>query len=51
MRGTARELADRFADGARGEICIVVDGAGPIVTDLGAGVTRVLALTTSGGPA
>ncbi len=48
VRGTARELADRFADGARGEICLVVAGATPVGTDLGAGVTRVLALELSG---
>jgi 16S rRNA (cytidine1402-2'-O)-methyltransferase len=48
VRGTARELADRFADGARGEICIVVEGARSASTDLGAGVTQVLALSISG---
>lgn len=48
VRGTARELAERFADGARGEICLVVAGAAPTTTDLGAGVTRVLALAASG---
>ena len=35
-------------DGARGEICLVVAGASPVGTDLGAGVTRVLALEISG---
>ena len=28
-RGTAAELAAKFADGARGEICLVVEGAAP----------------------
>lgn len=47
-RGTAAELADRFAEGARGEICIVVAGAEPVAADLGAGVARVLELVASG---
>ena len=48
VRGTARELAERFAGGARGEIAIVVAGAPRASTDLGVGVTQVLALSTSG---
>lgn len=48
VRGTAEELAARFADGARGEICIVVAGAAAAPADLGAGVSRVLELVASG---
>ncbi|MFD1714411.1 16S rRNA (cytidine(1402)-2'-O)-methyltransferase [Amnibacterium flavum] len=48
VRGTAAELAERFADGARGEIVVVVDGAPPVVVDLASGVAQVLALTAAG---
>jgi 16S rRNA (cytidine1402-2'-O)-methyltransferase len=48
VRGTATELARRFADGARGEISIVVDGAAPATSDLPTGVARVLALVDGG---
>jgi 16S rRNA (cytidine1402-2'-O)-methyltransferase len=47
-RGTAAELAARFADGARGEIVLIVAGAEPVVSDLGTGITQVLALVASG---
>src|SRR5690606_3887572 len=47
-RGTAAELAAKFAEGARGEICIVVDGAEPATADLPSGVAHVLALVASG---
>jgi 16S rRNA (cytidine1402-2'-O)-methyltransferase len=47
-RGTAREVADHFADGARGEICIVVEGAAPATSDLPTGIAQVLKLVTEG---
>ncbi|GAB3607420.1 16S rRNA (cytidine(1402)-2'-O)-methyltransferase [Conyzicola nivalis] len=47
-RGTAREVADYFADGARGEICIVVEGAAPATSDLPTGIAQVLKLVTEG---
>lgn len=47
-RGTAAELAARFADGARGEICIVVEGAAPATSDLPTGIAQVLALVEGG---
>jgi len=48
VRGTAAELATRFADGARGEICLVVAGAAPAVADLPSGVAQVLSLVAAG---
>lgn len=48
VRGTASELAERFADGARGEICLVVAGAAPAASDLPTAVERVLALVADG---
>lgn len=48
VRGTAAELAARFADGARGEICIVVEGAAPATSDLPTGIAQVLALVAGG---
>jgi 16S rRNA (cytidine1402-2'-O)-methyltransferase len=50
VRGTAAELAVRFAEGARGEICLVVEGAGERTADLGDAVARVLALVAGGSP-
>lgn len=47
-RGTAAELAVWAADGVRGEICIVVDGAPERVHDLADGVAQVLALVARG---
>ena len=47
-RGTARELADYFADGTRGEICIVVEGAAPATVDLASGIEQVRALVAAG---
>jgi len=47
-RGTAAELAERFADGARGEICLVVEGAAPAASDLPTGIQQVLALVADG---
>jgi 16S rRNA (cytidine1402-2'-O)-methyltransferase len=47
-RGTAAELAEYFAEGARGEICLVVEGAPPASADLPDGIAQVLALVASG---
>lgn len=47
-RGTLAELAERFADGARGEIVIVVEGAGEVVADLPAAVATVLEMAAGG---
>jgi 16S rRNA (cytidine1402-2'-O)-methyltransferase len=47
-RGALAELAERFADGARGEIVIVVAGAEPATASLHDAVPRVLALAASG---
>jgi 16S rRNA (cytidine1402-2'-O)-methyltransferase len=47
-RGTAAEVAAYFAEGARGEICLVVEGAKPATSDLPTGVTQVLALVSAG---
>jgi 16S rRNA (cytidine1402-2'-O)-methyltransferase len=48
VRGTAAELALRFAEGARGEICIVVEGAEPGASDLPTGIAQVRALVAAG---
>ena len=48
VRGTAAELAERFADGARGEICLVVEGAPARASDLPTAIAQVLALVASG---
>jgi 16S rRNA (cytidine1402-2'-O)-methyltransferase len=47
-RGSLGELAERFADGARGEIAIVVGGAPERAADLPAAVAEVLALVAAG---
>jgi 16S rRNA (cytidine1402-2'-O)-methyltransferase len=47
-RGTLAELAERFADGARGEIAVVVEGAGERTVTLDEGIARVRALVASG---
>src|SRR5690606_32386089 len=47
-RGTAAELAERFADGARGEICIVVEGAGAVASSLEDGIAQVQQLVADG---
>jgi 16S rRNA (cytidine1402-2'-O)-methyltransferase len=47
-RGTAGELAAWAAEGVRGEICIVVEGAAAAVVDLDSAVTQVLSLVASG---
>ena len=48
VRGTAAELAARFAEGARGEICLVVEGAPASIADLPTGVAQVLSLVAAG---
>ncbi len=47
-RGTVAELAGRFAEGARGEITLVVEGAPPASASLEDGVARVLELVAQG---
>ena len=47
-RGTAAEVAAYFAEGARGEICIVVEGAAPATSDLPTGIAQVRALVAGG---
>jgi 16S rRNA (cytidine1402-2'-O)-methyltransferase len=47
-RGTAAELAAWAAEGVRGEIVVVVEGAGEPVADLPAGVERVRELVAGG---
>jgi 16S rRNA (cytidine1402-2'-O)-methyltransferase len=47
-RGTAAELAEYFAEGARGEICIVIDGAAPATATLDVGVEQVRVLVAAG---
>ncbi len=48
VRGTVGELAERFADGARGEIVLVVGGAAPASASLEDGVERVVVLVAAG---
>jgi 16S rRNA (cytidine1402-2'-O)-methyltransferase len=47
-RGPASEVAAYFADGARGEICLVVAGAEPASASLPDGIAQVLALVAQG---
>ena len=47
-RGPAAEVAAYFADGARGEICLVVAGAEPASASLPDGIAQVLALVAQG---
>jgi 16S rRNA (cytidine1402-2'-O)-methyltransferase len=47
-RGTLAELAERFADGTRGEIVIVVAGAEPATVSFDDALAQVQALTASG---
>ena len=47
-RGTAAELAEYFAEGARGEIVLVVEGAAPATADLATGLAQVQALVVAG---
>ncbi len=48
VRGTLAELAERFAEGARGEICIVVGGAPEAPADGSAALAQVLDLVAGG---
>jgi len=48
VRGSAAIVAEHFADGARGEICLVVEGAAPAASDLPTGIAQVLALVAAG---
>ena len=48
VRGSASELAQRFADGARGEIVLVVEGASAEASDLPSAVAQVLDLVGDG---
>jgi len=47
-RGTAAELAEHFAEGVRGEIVLLVEGAAPATVDLASGVAQVQALIAAG---
>ncbi len=47
-RGSAAELAEWAAEGVRGEICIVVEGAAALEIDLETGVEQVLELVSDG---
>jgi 16S rRNA (cytidine1402-2'-O)-methyltransferase len=48
VRGSAAELAQRFAEGARGEIVLVVEGAAVRASDLPTAIGQVLALVADG---
>ena len=48
VRGPLSELAQHFAQGARGEFCIVVGGAAPVAADEDAALDRVLTLVQGG---
>jgi len=48
VRGTARELAAHYKDGARGEIVLVVEGAVPASASLPDGIAQVQALVAGG---
>jgi 16S rRNA (cytidine1402-2'-O)-methyltransferase len=47
-RGTAASLAEHFAEGVRGEIVLLVEGAAPATADLATGVAQVQALIAAG---
>jgi 16S rRNA (cytidine1402-2'-O)-methyltransferase len=47
-RGTAASLALWAAEGVKGEICIVVEGAPPPSFDLPSGIEQVQALVAAG---
>ena len=47
-RGTAATLAEHFAEGVRGEIVLLVEGAAPATVDLASGVAQVQALIAAG---
>ena len=48
VRGSAAEVAKHFAEGARGEICLVVEGATAVASDLPTAIAQVQALVASG---
>ena len=48
VRGRAVDVAQHFADGARGEICLVVEGASAVASDLPTAIAQVLALVAAG---
>ena len=48
VRGSAADVAAHFADGARGEIVVVVEGAAPATATLADAVPQVLALVADG---
>jgi 16S rRNA (cytidine1402-2'-O)-methyltransferase len=48
VRGRAADVAQRFADGARGEIVLVVEGAAAVASDLPTAITQVLDLVAGG---
>ena len=48
VRGSAADVAQRFADGARGEIVLVVAGAVAVASDLPTAIARVLELVSAG---
>jgi len=47
-RGSAREVADYFSSGARGEICLVVAGAAAVASDLPTAIAQVASLVAAG---
>lgn len=47
-RGTVEELAAWAAEGVRGEICVVVEGAVPVQLSLDDGIAQVLGLVAAG---
>ncbi|WP_166867871.1 MULTISPECIES: 16S rRNA (cytidine(1402)-2'-O)-methyltransferase [unclassified Salinibacterium] len=47
-RGTLAELAERYAEGARGEIVLVIEGAAPASASFEDALAQVKALTASG---
>ena len=48
VRGSAADVAQHFADGARGEICIVVEGAAARASDLPTAIAQVRDLVAAG---
>ena len=48
VRGRAADVAQHFSAGARGEICLVVEGAAAVASDLPTAIAQVLALVADG---
>ena len=48
VRGSAASVAQHFSGGARGEICLVVEGAAAVASDLPTAIAQVLALVAEG---